>query len=140
MWGVGFECIDLEAATEQGVLVLTTPGANAEHVADFALALMLACLRRLFEVDAAVRSGAWRLPVLGADLAGATVGLVALGQIGRAVARRLRGFDCRALAVEPDPDRYFCRRWAVEICSLEELLPQVDVLSLHAPLTPESRG
>jgi len=102
VWGVGFECIDLEAATEQGVLVLTTPGANAEHVADFALALMLACLRRLFEVDAAVRSGAWRLPVLGADLAGATVGLVALGQIGRAVARRLRGFDCRVLAVEPD--------------------------------------
>jgi D-3-phosphoglycerate dehydrogenase / 2-oxoglutarate reductase len=138
--GVGYDCIDLEAATDRGVLVLTTPGANAEHVADFALALMLACVRRLVEVDAAVRSGAWRLPVLSGDLAGATVGLVGLGQIGRAVARRLRGFDCRIVAVEPDPEPEFCRRYAVELASLEEVLPQVDVLSLHAPLTPESKG
>jgi D-3-phosphoglycerate dehydrogenase len=137
--GVGFESIDLDAATERGVLVTTTPGANAEHVADFALTLMLACVRRLLQVDAAVRSGAWRLPLLAADLAGATVGLVGLGAIGGAVARRLRGFECRLLAVEPRPDRERCRRLGIELCTLEELLPQVDVLSLHAPLTEETR-
>jgi phosphoglycerate dehydrogenase-like enzyme len=138
--GVGYESIDVEAATEHGVLVLITPGANAEHVADFTLALMLGCLRRLVEADAAVRSGAWRLPVLSGDLAGAAVGVVGLGHIGRAVVRRLSGFGCRLLAVEPRPDLEFCRRYAVEVRTLDELLSDVDVLSLHVPLTPETEG
>jgi D-3-phosphoglycerate dehydrogenase len=134
-WGTGSDAIDIPAATEAGVAVVTTPGANADAVADLALGLMLACLRGLPELQAAVRSGAWRPGTLRRDLTGATVGIVGLGAIGRAVARRLRGFGCRILAVEPDPDRAFCQELGVEPISLRDALPQLDVLTLHAPLT-----
>ncbi len=114
---------------------MTTPAVNAEAVADMALALMLGCLRRLPELDAAVRSGEWRVPRPTRDLADATVGVVALGAIGRAVVRRLRAFGCHVLAVEPNPDLEFCRDNEVELVELERMLPRIDVLTLHAPLT-----
>jgi phosphoglycerate dehydrogenase-like enzyme len=135
-WGVGYDRVDVGAASDAGVAVCTVPGANAEAVADMALALILACVRRLRELDAAVRGGAWRPPWAGRDLASATVGVVGLGAIGRAVVRRLRGFDCRVLAVEPQPDREFCERNGVELAGLAEVLPQADVLTLHAPHVP----
>jgi D-3-phosphoglycerate dehydrogenase / 2-oxoglutarate reductase len=138
-FGVGYDRIDVPAATERGVVVLTAPGANAESVADLALTLMLACLRRLPGVDQAVRSGEWRLTTLSADLASATVGIVGLGRIGRAVARRLTGFGCRILAAESEPDLEFCARLDIELGALDELLPEVDVLTLHVPLTAETR-
>lgn len=134
-WGIGYDAIDLAAADDHGVAVLTAPGANADAVADCALVLMLACVRRFRETDAAVRSGAWRVEALAADLACATVGIVGLGGVGKAVARRLRGFDCRLLAVEPSPDRAFCKQLNIELTTLERMLPQVDVITLHAPLT-----
>jgi D-3-phosphoglycerate dehydrogenase len=134
-WGAGFDAIDIPAATESGIAVVTTPGANADAVADLALTLMLACLRGLPELQATVRSGAWRSTVLRGDLTEATVGIVGLGAIGRAVARRLRGFGCRILAVEPDPDLAFCDEFGVEAVSLREALPRLDVLTMHAPLT-----
>jgi phosphoglycerate dehydrogenase-like enzyme len=133
-WGTGSDAIDIAAATDAGVAVITTPGVNAEAVADMALALMLACIRRLRELDAAVRDGSWRLkegPTR--DLAGATVGVVGLGAIGRAVVRRLRGFGCHVIALEPNPDREFCAEYGVELAELDELLPRVDALTLHAP-------
>jgi D-3-phosphoglycerate dehydrogenase len=134
-WGTGSDAIDIDAATEAGVAVVTTPGANAEAVADMALALMLASLRRLPELDATVRAGRWRFPEVAGDLAGATVGVVGLGAIGRAVVRRVRGFGCRVLAFEPYPDEGFVAEQAIELLTLDELLPQVDALTLHAPLT-----
>jgi D-3-phosphoglycerate dehydrogenase len=134
-WGTGSDAIDIEAATDSGVAVVTTPGANAEAVADMALALMLSCLRELPELDATVRAGGWRPSDIAGDLAEATVGVVGLGVIGRAVVRRLRGFGCRVLAFEPQPDERFVAEHEVELRSLDELLPQVDVLTLHAPLT-----
>jgi phosphoglycerate dehydrogenase-like enzyme len=138
-FGVGYDGIDVPAATEQGVVILTAPGANAESVADFTLTLMLACLRRLAAVDHAVRSGDWRETRLASDLASATVGIVGLGRIGREVAKRLTGFGCRILAVEPEPDVDFCARLGIELAALEETLPEVDVLTLHVPLTVETR-
>ncbi len=138
-WGTGSDSIDIPAATEAGVAVITTPAVNAEAVADMALALMLACIRRLVELDAIVRSGQWRGLGPTRDLAGSTVGVVGLGAIGRAVARRLRGFDCRVLAVEPNPDVEFCTRYEVELTDLDAMLPQVDVLTLHAPLMETTR-
>jgi D-3-phosphoglycerate dehydrogenase len=137
--GVGYDAVDVEAATDHGVAVLTTPGANAEAVADLALTLMLACLRRLLVLDRTARAGGWRPNELARDLAGATVGIVGLGAIGRAVARRLHGFGCRILAVEPFPDLEFCERYEVGLRTLDELLPEVDVLTLHAPLSGETR-
>jgi D-3-phosphoglycerate dehydrogenase len=136
--GVGYDAIDLEAASERGIAVVITPDANFESVADFTLALILATLRRLIDAHRTVLSGGWRLDGLSGDLYGATVGIVGLGRIGRAVARRLRGFSCRILAVEPYPDPAECRELGVELTTLEDLLPQVDVLTLHAPRTPET--
>jgi phosphoglycerate dehydrogenase-like enzyme len=138
-WGTGSDAIDIDAATDAGVAVVTTPAVNAEAVADMALALMLACIRRLPTLDSAVRSGQWRSAGPTRDLAGATVGVVGLGAIGRAVARRLRGFGCRLLAVESNPDEAFCREYEVELLDLEAMLPQVDVLTLHVPHTPTTR-
>jgi D-3-phosphoglycerate dehydrogenase / 2-oxoglutarate reductase len=139
-WGTGSDAIDIDAATDAGVEVVTTPGVNAEAVADMALALMLAVIRDLRRLDAVVRSGEWRVAQPTRDLAGAIVGVVGLGAIGRAVVRRLRGFGCRVLAVEPNPDTEFAAECAVELTELETMLPQVDVLTLHAPLTPSTHG
>jgi len=138
-WGTGSDAVDITAATDAGVAVVTTPAVNAEAVADLALGLMLACVRRLRELDAAVRDGEWRPHAPTRDLAGATVGIVALGAIGKAVTRRVRGFGCQVLAVEPNPDTEFCAQNGVELTDLDDMLPRVDVLTLHAPATPGTR-
>jgi phosphoglycerate dehydrogenase-like enzyme len=138
--GVGYDAVDVAAATDRGVAVLITPNGNFDTVADFALTLMLACLRQLLQNDQRVREGGWRAAELAGDLAGATVGVVGLGRIGRAVARRLHGFGCHILGVEPFPDLAACARLGIELVSLEEMLPQVDVLTLHTPRLPETVG
>jgi phosphoglycerate dehydrogenase-like enzyme len=136
--GVGFDAIDVPAATARRVAVATTPDANSDGVADLTLALMLACLRRITVGDRHVRAGGWRLPGLSGDLTGATVGVVGLGRVGRKVVRRLTGFGCRILAYEPYPDLDFCAEHGVELAELDALLPHVDVLSIHVPLTDET--
>jgi phosphoglycerate dehydrogenase-like enzyme len=135
--GVGYDTIDVDAATAAGIAVTTTPGANAETVADHALALMLAATRRIVEEDAAVRRGAWLRggAHAGWDLHGRTIGIVGLGVIGRAVARRLRGFDCRLLAYDIAPQRVD----GVELVRLDELLRRADVITVHVPLLPGTR-
>jgi phosphoglycerate dehydrogenase-like enzyme len=136
--GVGTDSIDLAAATEAGVVVMTTPGANRETTADHALALILAALRRLLEHDASVRRGDWQRggDMTPWDLHEATVGLVGYGAIGRAVARRLRGFDVTLLVSDPGAD---VEDGATEV-GLPELLRRSDVVSLHAPLTETTVG
>jgi len=135
--GVGVDSIDLDAATARGVAVTVTPGANEATVADHTVALMLAAVRRICEHDGAVRQGGWNrtgqhTPWL---LCGSTVGLVGFGQIGRAVARRLAGFDVRVLVTDPIAPR----DRAVEAMDLDALLAQSDIVSLHAPLLPSTR-
>jgi D-3-phosphoglycerate dehydrogenase / 2-oxoglutarate reductase len=137
--GAGYDMIDIRAATDHGVAIMTTPGANADGVADHALALMLSCVRRLPDMDRSVRSGTWRPDGLTGDLSRATVGIIGLGPIGRAVVRRLRGFECRILASDPFADETFCRAEKIELLDLGSLLPQVDILTIHAPLTPATR-
>lgn len=138
-WGAGYDMVDVRAASSYGVAVCTVPGANAEAVADMALALMLACTRRLLELDAAVRDGSWRPGWIAGDLALATVGIVGLGAIGKAVVRRLRGFGCRLIAVEPYPDLDFCAQNDVQLAELDSLLSRADFLTLHAPALPGTR-
>jgi glyoxylate reductase len=132
-YAVGVDNVDLAAATERGIPVGNTPGVLTESTADLALALMLGIGRRIAEGDAYVRRGEWRTwepgLLLGHDLQGATVGIVGFGRIGQAVARRCEGFDCEVL--------YTSRRAGVE---LGELLERSDFVTLHAPLTPETRG
>jgi phosphoglycerate dehydrogenase-like enzyme len=118
--------------------VTTTPGANRETTADHALALILAALRRVVEHDASVRRGEWRR---GGDLTPwelhrTTVGLVGYGEIGRAVARRLRGFDVELLVCDPAVRP----RRGIESVELRELLRRSDVVSLHVPLTAATAG
>jgi phosphoglycerate dehydrogenase-like enzyme len=133
--GVGTDSIDLEAATEAGVVVLTTPGANRETTADHALALILAALRRVVEHDASVRRGEWRRGgrMTPWELNRTTVGLVGYGEIGQAVARRLRGFDVALLVCDP------AARGVTKV-GLPELLRRSDVVSLHVPLTEATAG
>lgn len=138
--GVGYDAIDLAAAVKQDVVVFNTPGAVDAAVADHTLRLMLAVLGRLVECDQAARDERWTPSGYLRELYGTTVGLVGLGGVGRAVAKRLRGFDCRILAVEPSPDDGFCQRYGVEVMPLREVLPLVDVLSLHVPLTHGTRS
>jgi phosphoglycerate dehydrogenase-like enzyme len=134
--GVGFDAIDIEAATDAGVAVTITPGLNGETVADHTLALMLACIRRIVENDASVRRGEWDRGgrLLGTALSGSTVGLIGLGGIGRAVARRLSGFGVRMLGY----DLVDAAVDDVERVDLDELLRESDVVSLHVPFSGET--
>jgi len=137
--GVGFDNVDLVAATQQKILVVTTPDANTESVADFTIGLMLATVRHLVRADQEVRSGRWRSGVLTGDLYDATVGLIGLGRVGTAVARRLVGFHCRILAADPaaDPDK--CRELKIELLPISQVLSQVDILSIHVPLNRDTK-
>jgi D-3-phosphoglycerate dehydrogenase len=131
-WGVGFDQVDVPAATELGVLVTTTVGANDWGVADHAFALIFSLARRTVENDRLVRSGGWSRPP-GRDVWRKTLGIVGLGRIGRGVAQRASGFEMTVLAYEPYPDTAFCETWGVELVSLEELLRRSDYVTLHAP-------
>lgn len=138
-YGVGVDNVDLEAAAARGIVVTNTPGANAASVAELTVALLLLLARPVLPATAATRAGQWSR-TSGLSLAGKTVGLVGLGAIGREVARRLSGFDCRLLAYDVAPDEAFARRHRVTLVALEKLLARADFLSLHAPLLPATRG
>jgi phosphoglycerate dehydrogenase-like enzyme len=138
--GVGYDAIDVDAATRNGTTIVTTPGANDESVADHAVALILAVCRRLIQNDAVTRAGGWRSAPLGRDLAAASVGIVGLGAIGRGVATRLSGFGCRIWASEPKPDLEFCKRLAIRLAPLPELMAHADFLTIHVPLGPGTIG
>jgi phosphoglycerate dehydrogenase-like enzyme len=135
--GVGLDSVDLDAATAAGVAVTTTPNVNNETVADHALALILATLRRIVDQHANVRAGGWRTFGEGGSwqLHGATVGIVGYGAIGRAVARRLSGFGTTVLAFDP-----LIAETGGPLVPLDDLLVQADIVSINAPLTAETRG
>jgi len=137
-WGVGFDAIDVAAATRHGVPVCTAVGANHEAVADYAVALMCALQRGLLQNHRLITSGAWRTEFR-PGLWQATVGIVGLGRIGRAVARRCRGFEMTILAFEPLPDPGFVREHGIELVPLDELLRRADLVTLHCPASAENR-
>jgi glyoxylate reductase len=140
---VGYDNIDVEAATRRGVLVTNTPGVLTDTTADFAFALLMAAGRRVVEGDRFLRAGrfhGWAIDMmLGQDLHGATLGLVGVGRIGGAVARRARGFDMRilysdAVALTPEVESEL----GATRVDLERLLEESDFVSLHVPLTPDT--
>lgn len=138
-WGVGLDSVDLEAAARLGIVVTNTPAVFAEEVADVALGYLLMLTRRLHEIDAGVRAGGWPKPQ-GRSLAGRTVGIVGLGAIGRAFARRAIAVGMVALGADPVDGA--CREAAllgVEVLPLDEILARAEVVSLHCPMTPENR-
>jgi phosphoglycerate dehydrogenase-like enzyme len=138
-YGVGTDNVDRAAARARGIVVTNTPGANAGAVAELAVALLLLLARPIISAAAATRAGGWPRTA-GLSLGGKTVGLVGFGAIGRAVARLLAGFDCRLLAADPQCDVAMAALLGVTPVALDELLAAADFVSLHAPLTPETRG
>jgi D-3-phosphoglycerate dehydrogenase/(S)-sulfolactate dehydrogenase len=137
--GVGLDNIDVPAADELGVVVVAPLGANAVSVAEHTLALALALVRELPQHDAAVRAGGWdRRP--GRELAGRTWGLLGAGATGQAVARLAAALRMRVLGCDPYADPAAARVAGVELTGLAEVLGSADVLSVHLPLTPQTRN
>lgn len=138
-YGVGVEKVDLAAARERGIVVTNTPGANSASVAELTLGLMLALARRIPEAAAATRAGGWpRLSSM--SLEGKTAGLLGFGGIGRETAKRLRAFGCAVLAYDPYADPAAAKALGVQLLPVEAVLNQSDIVSLHLPVTPETRG
>ncbi len=129
--GVGLETIDLEAARQRGIVVSATPGTNHDSVADLTLALLLALARGVVKSHNDVARGGWKA-FYGIELMGKTLGIVGLGRIGKAVAVRAQAFGMRIIAFDPYPDENWASEHNVTFVSLEELLAQADVVSLHA--------
>jgi len=138
--GVGYDAIDVDEATRRGIVVCTTPGANHHSVADLAVGLILVCLRQIVAAAETVRAGNWVPQRVGVELRATTVGIVGTGLIGREVIKRLAGFEPRVLAYDIVETPEMVDRFGVEYVSFDELLRQSDVLTLHAPSLPETRG
>ena len=140
---VGYDNVDPAAAAEAGVWVTNTPGVLAETTADLAFALLLAAARRVVEADRDTRAGGWKTwsptAFLGTDLFGATLGIVGLGEIGEAVARRARGFRMRILYHSRTRKPALEADLGLEFRDLRSLLADSDFVSLHTPLTPQTR-
>ncbi len=141
---VGVDNVDLAACTRRGIPVGHTPGVLTDATADLAMAALLAADRRLMEAATDARAGRWTTwsPTgwLGGDLQGATLGIVGLGKIGRAVARRARGFGMRLLYTDPGPAADVEAGFGAQRVPLQILLQESDFVSLHVPLLPETRG
>ena len=137
--GIGVNNVNFRACARRGLEVAYTPGASTEAVAELALGLMLDCLRGVTRADAQVRAGQWTR-FIGRELPGLTVGIIGLGRIGRRVAELLQPFGCRVLANDLVPDRAFARRHHVTLCTKLKIWRTADVVTLHVPLTPLTRG
>lgn len=131
--GVGVDNIDLDAARARGVQVCNVPGANRHAVADFTFALLLALARQIPYADRLTRAGQWPR-LFGSAVHGKTLGIVGLGNIGREVARRAKGFAMPVLAYDPYPSPELARDLDVELCTLDELCSRSDFISLHVGL------
>lgn len=139
--GTGVDNFDLEAATDEGVTVLHTPGMNAVAVAEFTLGLLISVLRDIPQSTEHLREGGWRSPDWwGTELRDKTVGLVGLGEAGSEVAKRLAGFEVDLLAMDPYVSEQRATDLGAELVDLEELLANSTVISLHVPLTEETQG
>jgi lactate dehydrogenase-like 2-hydroxyacid dehydrogenase len=141
-YAVGVDNIDLEAATERGIPVGHTPGVLTDATADLTFTLLMAAARRIPEGIQTVRSGGWRtwdpMGLLGAQVWGATLGVIGLGRIGTAVARRARGFQMRVLYHDPQRKTELEEELELVYVSLEDLLEEADFVSVHTPLVPDT--
>ena len=140
--GAGLDIVDIPAATRLGVAVVHAPGSNAQAVAEHALMLMLVCVKRTLLIDKATRAGDWAARGGGnTELHGKTLGIIGVGNIGRRVAKFAGAIGMKVLAYDKYvPADEVRRRGAEPVASLEALLPQVDVLTCHTPLTDETRA
>ena len=145
-YGVGVDNIDVQSATEHGVIVANVPDYAIDTVADLALGLLLSLSRRIMIADRLMRSRNWgnyaSPPSLlkGIDLFGKTLGLIGIGRIGKAVGDRAKSFGTKIVAFDPYVSREMAKEMGVELVTLDELFRVSDFISLHSPLTEETRG
>jgi glyoxylate reductase len=145
-YGVGYDDIDVGACAARGVAVTNTPGVLDAATADLTLALILAARRRVVEADSFVRAGKWgtewvSTTLLAQEMSGATLGIIGLGRIGRAVARRARGFDMRLLYTKRERlAKVEEKQLGVEFRALDDLLREADIVTVHVPLAAETEG
>ena len=139
--GVGLDNVDVDAATERGVLVVNAPTSNIHSAAEHALALLLAAARQVTAADASLRAHTWkRSSFSGTEIFGKTVGVVGLGRIGQLVAQRLAAFGAHIVAYDPYVSAARAAQLGIELLSLDELLGRSDFISVHLPKTPETAG
>jgi len=142
-FAVGYDNIDIHEATRRGIAVGNTPGALTEATADHTFALLMAAARRVAEGDRQVRAGKWRswepMGLLGADIHGAALGLVGFGRIGQAMARRAAGFGMKILFHDPNYQGKDAQPGNAVPSSLDQLLSESDFVSIHVPLTDQTR-
>lgn len=141
-FGVGVDTIDLDACSKRGVYVCNLPGVNAIDVAEYVVGAMISCLRGFMKMDEAARRVAWdeRPNLIGERLSGKTVGIIGFGNIGRNVARLLEPFKVKILVYDPYVDVEAKKRFGVVDSDLYTLLRESDIVTLHVPLTEETRG
>jgi len=138
--GAGYDSIDVEAATERGMMVCNTPTYCTDEVADHAIALLMACLRHVPRLDRGLRRGDHTMTIIDHTrrLAGSTLGIIGFGRIGKRVAQRMRGWDLRIIAWDPYVRPEQARAAGAELMSLDEVLSAADFVSIHCPLTAET--
>lgn len=140
--GVGVDNIDVAAATREGIVVMNTPGGNTLSTAEQTIALLLAMCRHVPAADASMRAGKWdRKSFVGTQIAGKTLGVVGLGRVGLAVAKRAIGLEMQVIGYDPflAPERA-AELGITSVSNLDDLYPKVDVLTVHVPLSDETRG
>src|SRR5579884_3158746 len=139
--GVGVDNIDVPAATHKGIVVVNSPEGNTLAAAELAVALLLALARKIPQADASLRAGKWeRKKFVGTQVYGKTVGVLGLGKIGRSVAERMKSFEAEVIAYDPFATAESARRIGVELVSLDDLYKHSDFLTIHVPLSSETRG
>lgn len=138
-YGVGYSNVDLDAAKSNNIVVTNTPAANAKSVAELTIALLLNLVRPVIDAATDTRQGGW-LRTRGISLDGKTIGLIGLGAIGREVARRLQGFDCKIIAFDVAYDEAFVEQHNIQKATIDELLPLADFVSLHVPVLDATRN
>lgn len=139
--GAGLDTVDIAAATARGIVVFHTPGVNNQAVADHTFALILALARRILFCDRSLREGRWEhTKIMGLEIWEKTLGLLGLGAIGRCVALRAKGFAMKVVAYDPYWPEDFAQEHGIARLEINEVLASADIVSLHLPLTPETRN
>jgi len=139
--GAGLDNVNLEVATRKGIVVMNTPEGNTVSAAEHTISMILALSRNIPQANASLKGGRWeRKKFMGTEVYGKTLGIVGLGRIGREVARRAQGLQMKVIACDPFVSQKKAGELEIALFGLEELLPQVDYLSLHTPLTPQTRN
>ena len=138
--GVGLDNVDLEAATAKGIIVMNTPAGNTISTAEHTVSMILALSRNIPQANASVKKGEWkRSKFMGVELYNKTLGIVGLGKIGTEVAKRALSFGMKILAYDPFLSREVAENLGIEVVELKELLERSDYITVHTPLTDETR-